>query len=101
MTETGWIEPEILKRLTEEGTTIHRVYSGYEGWVERFGEDYLLCTKGEEEIRSWPERIRAWGEEQGLLVERVFWKKLQQNQSESAQYELLTGQSHASIRTRC
>jgi 23S rRNA (cytosine1962-C5)-methyltransferase len=99
--DPGWITQDVLKTLAMDQTTMHRVYSGYEGWVERLGEDYLLTTPGEIDARQWPQKIQSWGEENGLLVERVFWKQLQPNPADPSPYALLTGQSHAAIRTRC
>ena len=100
--ERGWISLETLQVLRAEQTSLHRVYSGYEGWVERCGDDFVLCDRLGVDARQWADQITGWAEERGLLVDRIFRKTLQPNPGDRSQghYELLTGDGQGTIRTR-
>ena len=86
----SWISRDLLDRLNAEGTTIHRLYSGVDDWVERYGDDLLLCVRHRDDadrLRDWQ---GEWAAETGFQARRLFVKHLRQGPgSETA--ELLTG----------
>jgi 23S rRNA (cytosine1962-C5)-methyltransferase len=63
-----------LSALAEEGTTAHRLWTGPGGWVERFGDDWLVSV--DDSGRNIAARVPEWSEALGLTVNRVFVRKL-------------------------
>lgn len=63
-----------LAALEREHTNAHRLWTGPEGWVERFGDDYLVSTAGKDS--AIVERLPGWLEELGLRAKRAFARQL-------------------------
>lgn len=71
-----------LADLAEEGTTAHRLWTGNGEWVERFGNDYVISTKGDG--RHIAESLVGWLAALGLERDRIFLRKLVKQAKESA-----------------
>ena len=68
------ISPAELAALAGERTTAHRLWTGYGGWVERFGDDCLVSAEdGAEAIVEAPE---GWLEALELKRGRIFVRQL-------------------------
>lgn len=70
------ITPEEAAKLAAEGTTAHRLWTGYDSWVERFSEDYLISSPGVDEGREIAARLPDWLGGLGLSARRVFVRRL-------------------------
>ena len=94
-----WISPAVWSALAAEGTDAHRLASGPEMWLERFGRDVLLSYQTE------PGRDAALGELDQRCAAysyqplRVFGKYLPQHASERGAPVLLRGEAGASLET--
>jgi len=71
-----------LASLTAEDTTAHRLWTGHGEWVERFGNDYVISTKGDG--RDLAESLAGWIETLGLERDRIFIRKLVKQAKEDA-----------------
>ncbi|MDD5199417.1 MAG: class I SAM-dependent methyltransferase [Terrimicrobiaceae bacterium] len=63
-----------LSALAAEDTTAHRLWTGADGWVERFGDDYLVSAAddGGQIVGYLPEWLAALG----LRAARIFVRRL-------------------------
>jgi 23S rRNA (cytosine1962-C5)-methyltransferase len=86
----SWISSDLLQRLAAEGTTIHRAYSGVGDFVERYGDDLLLCIRHRDEAERLRDWQKEWAAETGFQVRRLFVKLLKQGPG-SERAELLEG----------
>src|SRR5438270_10304617 len=43
--KSEWIDRRLLDKFTAEGTNAHRLCTIDDGWVERFGREYLISYK--------------------------------------------------------
>ncbi len=99
MREMTWIAPEIWKRFGDEKTDAHRLATGREAWLERFGNDLLLSYQTE------PGREMALGqlESQCALYafqpRRVFGKYLPQQAAERVAPVQLQGMTGETLQT--
>jgi len=71
-----WIDSGLLAELEGAGTTSHRLGSGEDGWVERFGPDVLISSRVEANFPAWCDGMFAWAEVSGFGVGRVFARSL-------------------------
>src|SRR5476649_2099802 len=94
-----WISSAVWSALATEGTDAHRLASGPEMWLERFGHDVLLSYQTE------PGRDAVLAElDQRCAVYlyrplRVFGKYLPQHASERSAPVLLRGDAGGSLET--
>jgi 23S rRNA (cytosine1962-C5)-methyltransferase len=86
-----WIGGELLAAFAAAKTTAHRVYSGPEAWVERFGADLLVSYQTEAARDRVLEALPGWGKEHGGVWRRVFGKYLPRHNDERVAPALLDG----------
>ncbi len=68
------IAPAELAALVEERTDAHRLWSGPEGWVERFGSDHLIsAARPDTDIAA---SLPGWLAELKLPARRIFLRHL-------------------------
>jgi 23S rRNA (cytosine1962-C5)-methyltransferase len=94
-----WISPAVWSSLAAEGTDAHRLASGAEMWLERFGHDVLLSHQ------TGPGRDAVLAELDSRCAAysyrplRVFGKYLPQHASERGAPVLLRGDAGGSLET--
>jgi 23S rRNA (cytosine1962-C5)-methyltransferase len=95
----AWISPAVGKALAAEGTDAHRLASGPEMWLERFGQDVLLSYQTEQGrdavLAELDQRCAAYA----YLPLRVFGKYLPQHASERGAPMLLRGAAGGALET--
>jgi 23S rRNA (cytosine1962-C5)-methyltransferase len=97
--EGHWLEARQVRAYAREGTTAYRVGGAAEGWVERFGDDYIVSGKTAAARLALVEGLNAWAAATGACVSRVFARDLPLQPSERDVPELLTGDPQASRQT--
>jgi len=90
-TRATWLDAGPWAALAAAGTTAHRIYSGPDSWLERFGEDLLLSFKNEAARERVLADLPAWSAEHGCRFRRVFGKYLPRHNDERAAPLLLLG----------
>jgi 23S rRNA (cytosine1962-C5)-methyltransferase len=94
-----WISPGVWSALAAEGTDAHRLASGPETWLERFGQDVLLSYQTEpgrdEALAELEKRCAAYA----FVPARVFGKYLPQQAAERGAPALLRGKAGDSLET--
>jgi 23S rRNA (cytosine1962-C5)-methyltransferase len=94
-----WIAPGVWATLVAEGTDAHRIASGPEVWLERFGSDVLLSYQTEPGrdavLAQIEERCAAYS----YRPLRIFGKYLPQQASERGAPALLRGEDGGSLET--
>jgi 23S rRNA (cytosine1962-C5)-methyltransferase len=68
------ITPEQLAALAAEQTTAHRLWTGLDGWVERFGDDCLVSAV--DDGSGIAGQLSGWLSQLGLHAGRVFVRRL-------------------------
>lgn len=80
-----WLKPEQLAKFTAAGTTAHRIASGSDGWIERLGDDALICFKNDATRDDLASTLTEWSKAAAWHPHRIFCKFLpRQNQDRSA-----------------
>jgi len=94
-----WISPAVWSALAAEGTEAHRLASGPEMWLERFGQDVLLSYQTEPgrdaALAELDERCGVYG----YRAARVFGKYLPQQAAERGAPKRLRGEAGGSLET--
>ena len=94
-----WISPGVWSALVAEGTDAHRIASGPELWLERFGADVLLSYQTEPGRAAALAEIEARCAAYGYKPSRIFGKYLPQQASERGAPALLRGDGGGSLET--
>lgn len=74
-----WLSPEHAQVLSQENTSAHRIFSGADVYVERYGNHILICHSKAIEPAALVKEIGAWGNQAGLEFQRFFLKSLVKN----------------------
>jgi len=94
-----WIAPSQCEAFAQAGTSAHRVYSGPDAWLERFGQDLLLSYKTEAArdsiLAEWP----GWSAAQTFVPRRIFGRYLPERNEDRAAPALLMGDPTAPLET--
>jgi 23S rRNA (cytosine1962-C5)-methyltransferase len=95
----SWISPAIWLALEADGTDAHRLASGPQIWLERFGQDALLSYQTEAgrevALAEIEERCRAYS----YQPVRIFGKYLPQQAAERGAPTLLRGDAGGPLET--
>jgi 23S rRNA (cytosine1962-C5)-methyltransferase len=94
-----WISPAVWSALAAEGADAHRLASGPEIWLERFGRDVLLSYQTEPGRDAALAEIDSRCAAYAYLPLRVFGKYLPHHASERGAPVLLRGEAGASLET--
>ncbi|OGV69521.1 MAG: hypothetical protein A3K19_27865 [Lentisphaerae bacterium RIFOXYB12_FULL_65_16] len=94
-----WLNAEQVQTFAAEATTAYRVGGSDAGWVERFGDDYLISHRTAAARTALAEGLDTWANATGACVSRVFARDLPRQPNERDAPELLTGDSQASRQT--
>jgi 23S rRNA (cytosine1962-C5)-methyltransferase len=94
-----WISDAVWSRLKAEGTEAHRLASGPEIWLERFGHDVLLSYQSEPGRDAVLAEIDTRCAAYSYQPSRIFGKYLPQQAAERAAPALLRGDANAPMET--
>ena len=94
-----WISPAVWSSLAAENTDAHRLASGPEIWLERFGSDVLLSYQSEQGRDAVLAELDSRCAGYSYRPLRVFGKYLPQHASERGAPGLLRGEAGASLET--
>jgi 23S rRNA (cytosine1962-C5)-methyltransferase len=94
-----WISPAVWSALAAEGTDAHRLASGPEMWLERFGRDVLLSYQTEEGRDAVLAEIDSRCAGYPFCPVRIFGKYLPQHASERGAPVLLRGDAKGPLET--
>jgi 23S rRNA (cytosine1962-C5)-methyltransferase len=94
-----WITPEVAATLAAQGTDAHRLASGAEAWVERFGNDVLLSYQTESVRDAVLAELDARCVTYACAPRRVFGKYLPTHAAERGAPVLLRGEKGAPLET--
>ncbi|QSR84189.1 class I SAM-dependent methyltransferase [Methylacidimicrobium sp. B4] len=88
--EPGWVGPEQIAAFTAAGTTMHRLFSGPGGWIERLGRDLLISCSSPETLASLLVELEGRKSRLALPIDRIFLRKRWERQG-SPKLTLLSG----------
>ncbi|WP_196799527.1 class I SAM-dependent methyltransferase [Verrucomicrobium sp. 3C] len=88
--EPGWVGPEQIAALVATGTTMHRLFSGRDGWIERLGRDLLISWNSPETLRSLLSELEGRRSQLALSIDRIFLRKRWERR-ESSELALVSG----------
>ena len=86
-----WLPASALAAMRASETTAHRIASGSEAWIERFGDDALLSYKSDAARDAALAELPAWTEQHALPLRRVFGKFIPRQNTERIAPTLLSG----------
>ena len=92
-----WLSPTIWAALIAEGTDAHRLASGADFWLERFGHDVLLSYQKEADRDAVLAELNAKCGLYGFQPTRVFGKYLPTHAAERGAPTLLRGDEKLSL----
>lgn len=84
-----WISAAEVDRLGTEGTSAHRVWTGWDAWIERLGDDFLISSPNGDVTMAG--ELREWAGTIGLRMGRVFGRRLVKQPGERDVPRLLEG----------
>ncbi len=87
---SGWIGTGALAAFAAAGTTLHRLFSGSDGWIERLGRDLLISWSSPETLPSLLAELEDRRGELSLPIDRIFLRK-RWEQGKSAKLAILSG----------
>jgi 23S rRNA (cytosine1962-C5)-methyltransferase len=94
-----WIAPGTFTAFAAQGTDAHRLASGAEAWVERFGTDVLLSYQTEPAREALLAELEARCAACGYAPRRVFGKYLPTQAAERVAPALLRGETGGPMET--
>lgn len=94
-----WIAPDVWSALVAEGTDAHRLATGSEMWLERFGADLLLSYQTERGREAVLGELDQHAVLYPFSPRRIFGKYLPQQASERIAPTLLRGVAGESLQT--
>ena len=95
----NWISPATWSALAAEGTDAHRLASGSDLWLERFGQDVLLSYQTEHDKESALAELDARCATYSYQPLRVFGKYLPTQAAERGAPALLRGAASGPLET--
>jgi 23S rRNA (cytosine1962-C5)-methyltransferase len=97
--EVEWISPGLWSRFAEEATDAHRLASGRDLWLERFGGDLLLSYQTESGREAVLAELDRRVESYSFHPRRIFGKYLPHHASERGAPVLLRGEAQGPLET--
>lgn len=86
-----WLKPAQLAKFTAVGTTAHRIATSSEGWIERLGDDALICFKNDAIRDDLAATLAEWCKAAEWNPCRIFAKFLPRQNQERISPALLSG----------
>ncbi len=94
-----WISSELVKNFALEQTNAYRVFSGFNAWIERFGNDFLISYRNDQAVRNLVTQLEKWLEINEIHPQRIFGRLLTTNPGEESKPVLLKGNSQLNLQT--
>ena len=94
-----WLRGEDLATLRASDTDAHRLFSGTDAWLERFGPDLLLSYKNDAARDRVLAALPGWIAAHGLENRRLFCKLLPRQNEDRAAPMLLSGDAALPMET--
>ena len=91
----GWIPSRLLAEFAAQGTDAHRLYSGEDGFVERLGDDALLCYRSDTAGERLDRRLKTLDWQPA----RVFGRFLGRHDEDRVSPNLLRGDASLPLQT--
>ena len=95
----NWISPATWSALAAQGTDAHRLASGADAWIERFGPDVLISYQTEPACEAALGELDARCAVHGYVPRRIFGKHLPTQAAERVAPALLRGADDAPMET--
>ena len=89
----GWITPTQFAAFAAAGTDAHRIFSGSDGWIERFADDALISHKTVGAPDAMCLDLAAWSAANGWQPRRIFGKLLPRQNEDRDPPVLVSGDS--------
>lgn len=86
-----WITARQLALLAAENTDAHRVGTDHDGWIERFGTDYIVSATSQDAAHELAARLEEFAGSNALHVCRIFFRRLVKQPGETDIPSLLSG----------
>jgi 23S rRNA (cytosine1962-C5)-methyltransferase len=90
-----WIGDAEVAKLVDEETSAHRVWTGRDAWVERFGEDFLISHPHGDAVMA--DELLIWANGVGLRLGRIFVRQLVKQPGERDVPRLVGGDAGADL----
>ena len=94
-----WISPSVWAALNAQGTNAHRIATGPEVWIERFGPDVLISYQTDSAREAALAEIDSRGAVYPYEPLRVFGKYLPEQAAERGTPKLLRGDAGGALET--
>ncbi len=94
-----WLAPAKLTALNAAGTTAHRICSSPGGWVERLGDDVLVCYKSDADRDKLVAGLADWSAQAQWHPRRVFGKYIPKQNEDRISPTLLSGDATLPLAT--
>jgi 23S rRNA (cytosine1962-C5)-methyltransferase len=86
-----WLDPDFVATLEAAGTNAHRISSGRDAWIERFGTTAVISVKERALGEVLADELDVWTNRAGLSLERIYIRLLVRQPRETDQSVLLRG----------
>src|SRR5438477_6668598 len=97
--KSEWINRSLLDKFTAEGTNAHRLCTIDDGWVERFGREYLISYKTGSARDRLILELYFWRNSLEVELSRVFGRFLPKKNEEREKPQLLFGDGEQNLQT--
>ncbi len=94
-----WLKPAQLATFTAAATTAHRIASGTDGWIERLGDDALICFKNDATRDDLAATLDEWCKAAAWQPHRIFAKFLPRQNQDRIAPTLLSGDATLPLTT--
>jgi 23S rRNA (cytosine1962-C5)-methyltransferase len=94
-----WISADQFHAFEAGQTSAHRIYSTFDAWAERLGEDVLISHKVDSARDAARIGLQSWEAETGFRSRRVFARFLPKQNAERVSPQLLDGDASLPLET--
>ncbi|HEX8076604.1 MAG TPA: class I SAM-dependent methyltransferase, partial [Chthoniobacterales bacterium] len=94
-----WIEPDLHRNFIAEQTDALRLYTGPDGWVERFGVDVLISHKTDAALERLKTELCLWALNVDFKFRRVFARFLPKQNADREAPTLILGDPDTNLQS--
>ncbi|HSI84934.1 MAG TPA: class I SAM-dependent methyltransferase [Candidatus Methylacidiphilales bacterium] len=73
------ISDDAVKALSTAQTTVHRLFTSERGWIDRYGDRFLLSVWRKADVPALTQRVRVTASRLGLPCRAIFARLLEKN----------------------
>lgn len=99
MRTSEWIEPALVKAFEAEETDAYRLYTGPDGWADRYGSDVLISYKTEAAQERLKTELYLWSLAVHFKFTRVFARFLPKQNAQRHAPRLVIGDAGSTPQT--